>query len=295
MWDKAEKEKGTPQTTRSDHTRRLYEFGGWLRTNNRGAMADRLSTPGLTQDVKEYAREIKVKIKAEPLLRGLQKYKEKLDASMPSPSAEDWNYLREQMQEPASWPPADLGPQPGSSYELAPFPASASDGDWNQYGEYMQEPASWPPADLGPQPGSSYELAPFPASASDGDWNQYGEYMQQPAPYPWSAPSNFYDGVQPPFDMTTPYVMNDYAPGHAGQRDEAGPSHQGVVDLGHLIPGGWEHYERWLPDNLTQALDQHLMPAPGRPTYFNIQGVPYMAALVEKDGRPRVRIYPEFG
>ncbi|MGZ2402930.1 hypothetical protein [Rhizobium ruizarguesonis] len=148
-------------------------------------------------------------------------------------------------------------------------------------------------------PASPHEFPPTPASPRAEDWNWLREQMQEPAPYPWSAPSDFYGGPQAPFNMSppTPYGMPDYAPGHAGQRDEAGPSRQGAADLGYLIPGGWEHYERWLPGNLTQALeDQHLMPAPGRPTHFNISGVPYMAALVERDGRSsRVRIYPEGG
>ncbi|MBB4189011.1 hypothetical protein GGE07_005690 [Sinorhizobium terangae] len=81
-----------------------------------------------------------------------------------------------------------------------------------------------------------------------------------------------------------------------GQINEAGPSRPGVPDLGYLIRGGWQHRERLLPNYLARAIEgNQLMPEPGRPTYFNIRGVPYKGELVETDGGPRVRIYPEVG
>jgi hypothetical protein len=68
------------------------------------------------------------------------------------------------------------------------------------------------------------------------------------------------------------------------------------VDLGGLIGGGWAHRERWLSDYHTPILeDEGIMPEPGRPTYFNIDGRPYRGELLEKGGRPRVRIIPEGG
>ncbi|WP_244547344.1 hypothetical protein [Bradyrhizobium sp. Gha] len=97
----------------------------------------------------------------------------------------------------------------------------------------------------------------------------------------------------------------------AGGMNEAGPSRplhrpppivsarqtvEGAVDLGHLIRGGWEHRVRFLPPYLVRVLEgQRIMPQPGRPTYFEIRGVPYRGGLVESEGRQRVRIYPEGG
>ncbi|MBB4263656.1 hypothetical protein [Bradyrhizobium sp. CIR3A] len=95
----------------------------------------------------------------------------------------------------------------------------------------------------------------------------------------------------------------------AGGMNEAGPSRplhrpppivsarqtaEGAVDLGHLIRGGWEHRERFLPPYLVRVLEgERIMPQPGRPTYFEIRGVPYRGELVESEGRQRVRVYPE--
>ncbi|MCA1530477.1 hypothetical protein I6F46_35990 [Bradyrhizobium yuanmingense] len=71
---------------------------------------------------------------------------------------------------------------------------------------------------------------------------------------------------------------------------------EGTVDLGYLIRGGWEHRERFLPDYLVRVLEgQRIMPEVGRPTYFDIRGVPYRGELVESEGRRRVRAYPERG
>jgi len=80
------------------------------------------------------------------------------------------------------------------------------------------------------------------------------------------------------------------------QVSDAGPSRGGVVDLGYLIHGGWQHRERYLPSFLVSALEgQHLMPDAENPTYFNIRGVPYRGELEETGGRRRVRIRPEPG
>ncbi|WP_407185225.1 hypothetical protein [Bradyrhizobium centrosematis] len=95
----------------------------------------------------------------------------------------------------------------------------------------------------------------------------------------------------------------------AGVMNEAGPSRplhrpppivsarqtaEGPVDLGHLIRGGWEHRERFLPPHLVRVLEgERIMPQPGRPTYFEIRGIPYRGELVESEGRQRVRAYPE--
>jgi len=69
---------------------------------------------------------------------------------------------------------------------------------------------------------------------------------------------------------------------------------EGAVDLGYLIRGGWEHRERFLPPYLVRVLEgQRIMPEVGRPTYFEIRGVPYRGELVESEGRQRVRVYPE--
>lgn len=69
---------------------------------------------------------------------------------------------------------------------------------------------------------------------------------------------------------------------------------EGAVDLGHLIRGGWEHRERFLPPYLVRVLEgEGIMPQPGRPTYFEIRGMPYRGELVESEGRQRVRVYPE--
>ncbi|WP_245315712.1 hypothetical protein [Bradyrhizobium yuanmingense] len=95
----------------------------------------------------------------------------------------------------------------------------------------------------------------------------------------------------------------------AGRMNEAGPSQplhrpapivtarqtgEGAVDLGYLIRGGWEHRERFLPPFLVRVLEgERIMPQPGRPTYFEIRGMPYRGELVESEGRQRVRVYPE--
>ncbi|PPQ19259.1 hypothetical protein CV770_11375 [Bradyrhizobium sp. AC87j1] len=97
----------------------------------------------------------------------------------------------------------------------------------------------------------------------------------------------------------------------AGGTNEAGPSQslhrpppivsarqteESAVDLGYLIRGGWEHRERFLPSYLVRVLEgERIMPQPGRPTYFEIRGVPYRGELVEREGRQRVRIFPERG
>ncbi|TWB92991.1 hypothetical protein FBZ93_11130 [Bradyrhizobium macuxiense] len=83
-------------------------------------------------------------------------------------------------------------------------------------------------------------------------------------------------------------------PHHPPQTSDAGASHEGAVDLGYLIRGGWEHRERLLPPYLVRALEgQRLMPDAENPTYFNIRGVPYRGELDETGGRRRVRIFPE--
>ncbi|WOH80281.1 hypothetical protein RX327_31385 [Bradyrhizobium sp. BEA-2-5] len=83
-------------------------------------------------------------------------------------------------------------------------------------------------------------------------------------------------------------------PHHPPQTSAARASHEGAVDLGYLIRGGWEHRERFLPPHLVRALEgQHLMPDAENPTYFNIRGVPYRGELDDTGGRRRVRIYPE--
>ncbi|KWV55254.1 hypothetical protein AS156_06170 [Bradyrhizobium macuxiense] len=83
-------------------------------------------------------------------------------------------------------------------------------------------------------------------------------------------------------------------PHHPPQTSDAWASHEGAVDLGYLIRGGWEHRERLLPPYLVRALEgQRLMPDAENPTYFNIRGVPYRGELDETGGRQRVRIYPE--
>jgi hypothetical protein len=56
-WYSAQREKDVPQPTCWVNARRLSILSEWLRTNNRGAMAERCSTQSLDQDVKEYIKE----------------------------------------------------------------------------------------------------------------------------------------------------------------------------------------------------------------------------------------------
>ncbi|MDA9545036.1 hypothetical protein ACM43_11270 [Bradyrhizobium sp. CCBAU 45321] len=72
----------------------------------------------------------------------------------------------------------------------------------------------------------------------------------------------------------------------------AAPPDEGTVDLSYLIRGRWAHRERFLPDYLVRALEgPRLMPEVGRPTYFEIRGVPCRGELVESEGRQRVRAF----
>ncbi|MGY3622335.1 hypothetical protein [Bradyrhizobium sp. USDA 10063] len=248
MWAGAEKATGRVEPETVDRqARRLSRLSDWLQTHEKGAMAGRLFTDGLAQDVEEYKNKTEdTKINADLLrLRRYQQVVEanralgllppeearplagegarqpgsaqELPATPATPSAGAWDYLREQMQEPTpSSSTPYRGPEPSSFQELPATPSTPSVGAWDYLREQMQEstPSSSMPY-RGPEPSSFQELPATPSTLSAGAWDYLQEQMQDPIPsHSVRRPSpDIYGGLGSLVDLNppTPYELRDDA------------------------------------------------------------------------------------
>ncbi|WP_439402723.1 hypothetical protein ACNJYA_10060 [Bradyrhizobium sp. DASA03068] len=246
-----------------------------------------------------------------------------LPATPATPSQGAWAWLGQQMQEPAS--PSSVRPRSSNIYggldsfvDLDP----PTPHDLRDDARSAPAPEFAAPSWFAGPPGPAPELRDIGAIVG-GDWrhgsqaasdvlidvlsninllpNQFGPSLFAINGEHYSATV----GPEGPMDVRLIHHPR------AGGINEAGPSQplyrppqivraarpdEGTVDLGYLIRGGWEHRERFLPDYLVRVLEgQRIMPEVGRPTYFEIRGVPYRGELVESEGRRRVRVYPERG
>ncbi|WP_420969799.1 hypothetical protein [Bradyrhizobium sp. B120] len=240
-------------------------------------------------------------------------------ATPASPSQGAWDWLGQQMQEPAS--PSSVRAPSSNIYGGRDSLLNPPTHDLRDDAHSAPAPQfAGMPSFAGPS-GPAQELRDIGAIVG-ADWRHgsqaasgvlvdvLGNINLLPSPF---APSQFTINGERYSAAFTPGGWRDvfliHHP-HARQSSEPGPSqpiHQpslivgaetreAVVDLGPLIRGGWEHRERFLPAYLVPALESHrIMPEVGRPTHFDIHGVPYRAELVESEGRQRVRIYPQFG
>ncbi|AGS25276.1 hypothetical protein [Rhizobium etli] len=354
MWAAAEKATGRiePDTV-NRQARRLSRLSDWLQRNDRGAMAGRLFTHGLAQDVETYKQQTEDS-KIKPDLLRLRRYQQMLDANqavgLPPPPQEVPLVGREGARQPASL------------QESASMPATPSEGAWAWFRDHFQDPAT-PSSVRGSSSDFYGDLEPLVNLDPPTPYESRDDVQYAPAPHPAGELSFVPFSASPEVPDIGPFVgedwlhgsqpasavlinlLNDFGllpnqfgprridingegysvtlgPGgrndvqlihhsrlrqrdEAGpsshfnesrQMDEAGPSGQSVPDLGYLVRGGWQHRERLLPNYLARALEgADLMPAPGRPTYFNIRGVPYRGELVGTGGGARVRIYPGAG
>lgn len=353
MWAAAEKAIHRVEPATIDRqARRLSRLSDWLQSHHKQAIAGRLFTAGLTQDVEEYRHEIEDSRIDADLLR-LGQYQQVLEAN---------RALGLHPPEHAAQP-AEGARQAYEPQELLVMPATPSGGAWDWLGQQMHEPAS--PSSVRPRSSGIYSgLDPLVDLDPPTPYDLRDDARSALAPEfggaPWFAGSSgaaqelrdigaivgpdWRHGSQAASDVLVDVLGNidllpnqfgpsqftinaerysaTFGPGgrrdirlihhpRASQPNEAGPSqlrHQPpqmvgagqpretAVDLGYLIRGGWEHRERFLPAYLVRVLEgQHIMPEAGRPTYFGIRGVPYRGELVESEGRQRVRIYPELG
>ncbi|WFU23381.1 hypothetical protein QA649_35930 [Bradyrhizobium sp. CB1717] len=246
-----------------------------------------------------------------------------LPATPATPSHGAWAWLGQQMQEPAS--PSSVRPRssniyggldsfvdldPPTPHDLRDDARSAPAPEFTAASPFAGPPgAAWELRDIGAIVGANWRHGS--QAASDMLIDVLGNINLLPNQF---GPSQFTINGERYSSTFGPRGRRDirliHHP-HAGGMNEAGPSRplhrpppivsarqagEGPVDLGYLIRGGWEHRERFLPPYLVRVLEgERLMPQPGRPTYFEIRGVPYRGELVESEGRQRVRIYPDRG
>ncbi|QOZ36299.1 hypothetical protein [Bradyrhizobium sp. CCBAU 53421] len=247
-WAAAEKatRRVEPETI-DRQARRMSRLSEWLRTHDKQAIAGRLFTSGLDQDVAEYRQETDDgKIKAD-LLR-LGRYQQILeanralglhpaeDAGQPvaegarrayspqevpatpaTPSAGAWDWLGEQIHGPSSsLPVPHHGWQASSSQQLPATSASPSAGAWDRSSEQILQPAAPVQAPYWiPQSNLPHGLPATPASLSQGAWDWFGQQMQEPASPSSVRPrsSNIYSGLDPLVDLdpSTPHDLHDDA------------------------------------------------------------------------------------
>ncbi|UWU75674.1 hypothetical protein N2603_37670 [Bradyrhizobium huanghuaihaiense] len=246
-----------------------------------------------------------------------------LPATPATPSQGAWAWLGQQMQDPAS--PSSVRPRssniyggldsfvdldPPTPYDLRDDARSAPASEFVAASSFAGPPGAAPELrDIGAIVGAGWRHGS--QAASDVLIDVLGNIHLLPNQF---GPSQFVINGERYSATLGPGGRRDvrliHHP-HLSQPDEPGPSQslyrprpivpaaqsgEGPVDLGYLIRGGWEHRERFLPDYLVRALEgQRIMPGVGRPTYFEIRGVPYRGELLETEGRQRVRIYPERG
>ncbi|WP_174551897.1 hypothetical protein [Sinorhizobium saheli] len=253
MWAAAEKATGRilPETV-DRHARRLCRLSDWLQTRKKGAMAGRLNDDALAQDIEQYKHQTAdTKIKSDllrlrryqqvleanralglPLPEGARplagegarepRWLQELPATPSTPSEGAWDWLREQMQDPAS---SSFTPQPGlQPSALQDLPATPSANAWAWFGE--QEPAS-------------------PLSASRPFSDIYGGL--EPL-----------INLNPP----TPYKLRDDAhsapaPDLARPPSLVGPSGapQEIPDIGPVIGETWRHGSQPVSDVVIDVLD----------------------------------------
>jgi len=246
-----------------------------------------------------------------------------LPATPATPSQGAWAWLGQQMQEPAS--PSSVRPRssniyadldsfvdldPPTPHDLRDDARSAPAPEFAAASSFAGPPGAAPELrDIGAIVGANWRHGS--QAASEVLIDVLGNINLLPNQF---GPSQFAINGERYSATFGPGGRRDIRLIHhprAGGIDEAGPSQplhrppqivratqsgEGVVDLGYLIRGGWEHRERFLPPYLVRVLEgQRIMPEVGRPTYFEIRGVPYRGELVESEGHRRVRIYPEAG
>ncbi|GLR91151.1 hypothetical protein [Bradyrhizobium iriomotense] len=289
MWAAAEKvtQRIEPESV-DRQARRLYRLSDWLQTREREAMAGRLFTAGLTQDVEAYRQETKdSKINAD-LLR-LGRYQQVLDANRALG-----------LHPPVDAPPlfGEGAQEPGPPQELPATPATPSSGAWGVFREAMREPT---PSSSTPQPNWSLELPATPAAPSAGAWDLFREPMQGPAASSSGRrpSSDIYGGLDPlvSLDPPTPYELRDDAhsapaPAFARPPSFAGPSRasQELQEIGHIVGEGWEHLSQPASPVLVDVLDNiNLLPNQYGPSQFLINGELYSATL-GAGGRRDVRL-----
>ncbi|WP_026202756.1 hypothetical protein [Bradyrhizobium sp. WSM2793] len=244
-----------------------------------------------------------------------------LPATPATPSQGAWAWLGQQMQEPAS--PSSARPlssniyaglnsfvelDPPTPHDLRDDARSAPAPEFAAASSFAGPPGAPPELrDIGAIVGANWRHGS--QAASDELIDVLGNINLLPNQF---GPSQFAINGERYSATLGPGGRRDIRLIHhprAGGMNEAGPSRplhrpppivsarqtaEGAVDLGHLIRGGWEHRERFLPPYLVRVLEgERIMPQPGRPTYFEIRGVPYRGELVESEGRQRVRVYPE--
>ncbi|MHC2253473.1 hypothetical protein ACVILK_003165 [Bradyrhizobium embrapense] len=243
-----------------------------------------------------------------------------LPATPATPSQGAWAWLGQQMQEPAS--PSSLRPRSSNIYGGL---ESFVDLDPPTPHDLRDDARSAPPefaaaSSFAGPPGATPELRDIGAIVGV-DW-RHGSQAASEVLIDVLGNINLLPNQFGPSQFAINGERYSATFGAGGRRDirlihhpriggmnEAGPSRplhrpapivsarrpgEGVVDLGHLIRGGWEHRERFLPPYLVRVLEgERIMPAPGRPSYFEIRGMPYRGELEESEGRQRVRIYPE--
>ncbi|WP_456659900.1 hypothetical protein [Bradyrhizobium sp. JR3.5] len=244
-----------------------------------------------------------------------------LPATPATPSQGAWDWFEQQMQELAS--PSSVGPRssniyggldplvdldPPTPYDLRDDARSAPAPEFAGASSFAEPPgAAQELRDIGAIVGADWRHGS--QAASDVLIDVLGNINLLPDQF---GPSQFTINGERYSATFGPGGRRDVRLIHhprAGGMNEAGPSRalhrppqivraaqpdEDALDLGHLIRGGWEHRERFLPPYLVRVLEgQRIMPEPGRPTYFEIRKVPYRGELVESEGRQRVRIYPE--
>ncbi|MBH5372239.1 hypothetical protein HZZ16_29880 [Bradyrhizobium sp. CNPSo 4016] len=243
-----------------------------------------------------------------------------LPATPATPSEGAWAWLGQQMQEPAS--PSSVRPRssniyggldsfvdldPPTPHDLRDDARSAPAPEFAAASSYARPPGAAELRDIGAIVGANWRHGS--QAASDVLMDVSGNINLLPNQF---GPSQFAINGERYSATFGPGGRRDIRLIHhsrAGGINEAGPSQplyrppqviratqsgEGLIDLGYLIRGGWQHRERFLPPYLVRVLeDQRIMPELGRPTYFAIHGVPYRGELVEREGRQRVRVYPE--
>ncbi|MGY4473518.1 hypothetical protein ACVILL_000932 [Bradyrhizobium sp. USDA 3364] len=280
MWAAAEKATGRIDPKTIDRqTRRMFRLSEWLQTHDRQPIADRLSTPGLAQDVEEYKQETKdSKINADLLRLGLYQQILEANRALGLPPPED-----------PGQPSAEAARQAHSPQELPATPATPSAGAWGWPGEQIHGPASPMPAPhWAAQAHPPFEL---PATPSQGAWAWLGQQMQEPASPSSVRPrsSNIYGGLESFVDLDppTPHDLRDDArsapaPELAAASSFAGPpgAPSELRDIGAIVGVDWRHGSQAASDVLIDVLGNiNLLPNQFGPSQFAINGERYSATF----------------
>ncbi|MCP3380503.1 hypothetical protein NLM31_09060 [Bradyrhizobium sp. CCGUVB4N] len=290
MWGAAEKRahRVEPETV-NRRAGRLSRLSDWLQTRERRAMADRLFTQGLAQDVKEYRQQTGDRKIDADLLR-LQRYQQVIDGN---------RALGISLPEDA---PGNTVRQPSPPQDPLAMPATPSGGAWDFWREVMQQPASPLATQVrGPQPSPDQDLPAMPETPSEGAWGVWREFIQEPASSSSAArmPSDVYGDLEPLVNLNppTPYELYDDAhstPALGGARPPSfvGPSvlQQEVGDIGPIIGEGWRHGSQPASDVVIDILHNiDRLPNQFGPRQVEIQGELYSVTL-GPGGRNDVRL-----